>query len=72
MLVEDEQAALMIAREIRRVKYQTQVDLVAIQLHHARKSGDTEAVAELEAALEDLRIMERTGDPRPREDLDRE
>lgn len=50
-----EQEALMVVREIRRLKYQTEMDLVGIQLRYARNSGDLAAIAELEAALRDLK-----------------
>ena len=68
----NEQEALMIVREIRRLKQQTQIDLVQIQLRHLRESGDSEAVAQLENALKDLKVTEHDGEARPRESLEQE
>lgn len=63
----DEKEAMEIMREIARVKRESRVEMMRIQLRHARLAGNDELVLELEAIITKMTAPPVKGVPIPRE-----
>jgi hypothetical protein len=64
----DDPTAQEIMREIARVKRESYVEMMRIQLRYARERGDDEAVVELEDIVTRMESSPRKGVPVPRND----
>ena len=62
----DDQAAMEIMREVARVKKESRVEMMRIQLRYARQDGNDELVAELEEIVAKMTAPPMKGVPVPR------
>ncbi len=63
----DNETAMEIMREVTRVKHESRVEMMRIQLRYARLDGNDELVAELEEIVTRMTAPPRKGVPIPRD-----